>query len=309
MTRHRRSLLALGLAIPCIFPINSVSGSETIDYSYDTRGRLIKVSRSGAVNNGVTACYVYDKADNRSNVTVATTDCSAGSAPPSFSVDDVSVTEGGNLALTVTKTGTTSSSFSLNYATASGTATSGSDYTAVSGTLTFAAAETTKTITIATINDATAESAETVFVNLSGASGGATIGDTQGIGTIIDNDSGGSAPSFSINDKSAFEGSSMTFTVTKAGTASSSLMVNYATANGTATTPSDYAAKSGTLTFAAGDVTKTITITLGGGTGFEGDELFYVNLSAASGGATIIDAQGVGTIWDDDEPPCQIGEC
>jgi len=44
--------------------------SETITYSYDARGRLVKVQRSGSVNNNVTANYVYDKADNRTNVNV-----------------------------------------------------------------------------------------------------------------------------------------------------------------------------------------------------------------------------------------------
>jgi len=44
--------------------------SETITYSYDARGRLVKVQRSGSVNNNVTANYSYDKGDNRTNVNV-----------------------------------------------------------------------------------------------------------------------------------------------------------------------------------------------------------------------------------------------
>jgi hypothetical protein len=44
--------------------------SETITYTYDARGRLVKVERSGNVNNGVKAEYKYDKADNRTNVNV-----------------------------------------------------------------------------------------------------------------------------------------------------------------------------------------------------------------------------------------------
>jgi len=44
--------------------------SETITYTYDSRGRLVKVKREGTVNNNVTANYSYDKADNRTNVTV-----------------------------------------------------------------------------------------------------------------------------------------------------------------------------------------------------------------------------------------------
>lgn len=44
--------------------------TETITYTYDARGRLVKVERSGTVNNGVKAEYKYDKADNRTNVNV-----------------------------------------------------------------------------------------------------------------------------------------------------------------------------------------------------------------------------------------------
>jgi YD repeat-containing protein len=43
--------------------------AETITYSYDARGRLIQVARTGTVNNNVTTNYTYDKADNRSNKT------------------------------------------------------------------------------------------------------------------------------------------------------------------------------------------------------------------------------------------------
>jgi len=48
----------------------SALASETISYTYDARGRLVKVQRSGSVNNNVTANYSYDKADNRTNVNV-----------------------------------------------------------------------------------------------------------------------------------------------------------------------------------------------------------------------------------------------
>ncbi|HYI63666.1 MAG TPA: hypothetical protein VEW71_02150 [Allosphingosinicella sp.] len=44
--------------------------SETITYTYDSRGRLVKVKREGSVNNNVSANYSYDKADNRTNVNV-----------------------------------------------------------------------------------------------------------------------------------------------------------------------------------------------------------------------------------------------
>jgi hypothetical protein len=46
------------------------SASETINYSYDAKGRLVKVVRTGTVNNGVNVSFTHDKADNRTNVTV-----------------------------------------------------------------------------------------------------------------------------------------------------------------------------------------------------------------------------------------------
>jgi YD repeat-containing protein len=43
--------------------------AETITYTYDARGRLIRVSHSGSVNNNIITKYVIDKADNRTNKT------------------------------------------------------------------------------------------------------------------------------------------------------------------------------------------------------------------------------------------------
>ena len=46
------------------------NAAETITYTYDSKGRLVKVERAGTVNNGVKAEYAHDKAANRTNVTV-----------------------------------------------------------------------------------------------------------------------------------------------------------------------------------------------------------------------------------------------
>ena len=54
-------------------------GQRTITYSYDARGRLVQVARTGSVNNGVTTSYTLDKADNR---TAKTTTGSANPPPP-----------------------------------------------------------------------------------------------------------------------------------------------------------------------------------------------------------------------------------
>ena len=72
----------------------------------------------------------------------------------------------------------------MDYATADGTASAGTDYTAASGTLTFAAGETAKTVEVAALADTAAEDDETLTLTLSNASG-ATIGDGAATGTVV----------------------------------------------------------------------------------------------------------------------------
>ncbi len=67
--RARTDKVLLALAVAAVAA--TAMASETITYTYDARGRLVKVQRSGSVNNNVTANYTYDKADNRTNVNVA----------------------------------------------------------------------------------------------------------------------------------------------------------------------------------------------------------------------------------------------
>lgn len=186
--RSRRVALFAASALLALTP---AVASETTTYSYDARGRLVKVARSGTVNNGASACYTYDNADNRSNVKASTSaDCStAGGIGVSFSISSNGpVTEGGNSVFTITKAGTASTSLTVNYATANGTAVAGSDYTATSGTLTFTTAQTSQTVSVPTIDDTVVESPETFTMTLSAPSGGATIGTGTATATINDND-------------------------------------------------------------------------------------------------------------------------
>jgi hypothetical protein len=116
------------------------------------------------------------------------------------------------------------------------------------------------------------------------------------------------APSLSISDTSVTEGNSGTasavFTVTMTAACCQSVIVNYATADGTATTAdNDYVATSGTLTFVPGETSKTITATVKGDPKFEPDETFFVNLTLSPGNVTISKAQGTATIINDDTQP------
>lgn len=285
--------------LPLVVWLSLVAGSalaaETTSFTYDALGRLKNSTVSGGPANGVQSTTSFDPAGNRTNVTVT----GASSGTPSFSISSVTVTERGAAVFTVTRSGTPGGTLTVNYATANGTALSGSDYTAASGTLTFLVTDTSKTISVGTINDTAAEPTETFTVTLSSPSGGAILGTAVGTATILDNDA--PPPSFAISDAAAVtEGGTLVFTVTKTGSTTSSYSVNYATASGTATSGSDFTPASGTLTFAAAESSKIVNVITIDNTATESAETVLVNLSAATGGATIADSQGVGTINDND---------
>ena len=187
----------------------------------------------------------------------------------------------------------------MKCATANHSATAGSDYGTVPlTTLSFDPGQTSKTVTVTINCDTTVEPNETFLVNLSGAVN-ASIFDNQGIGKILNDD----GAYLSINDVSVAEGhngpTTLSFTVALSKPSNQVVTVQYATANGTATAPGDYVAKSGTLSFAPGVTTKTVAVTVNGDTAMEANESFVVNLSNPVN-ATLFDAQGIGTITNDD---------
>jgi hypothetical protein len=223
--------------------------------------------------------------------------------PPSVSISDFSAQEGnaGTTAFTfnVFLSNPTGQTVTVNYRTVDGTATAGSDYTAVAnGVLTFNPGETSKQIVINVIGDTAFEANETFFVNLTGATN-ATISDGVAIGIILNDDQ--STGTIAISDARVTEGNSgtvtATFTVTVTGGVAAS--VNYVTVGGTATAGTDYNSAAGTLVFAAGETTKTIQVTVNGDTLKEANETFFVILTD-SGGAPIVDQLGAGIIVDDD---------
>ena len=109
--------------------------------------------------------------------------------PPGLTVADAEVDEEANavLAFAVTLSRAPSGTVTVDYATADGTATAGSDYTARSGTLTFAAGETGKTVSVPVLDDAHDEGSETLTLTLSSPSG-AYIEDGVATGTINNSD-------------------------------------------------------------------------------------------------------------------------
>ena len=205
---------------------------------------------------------------------------------------------------TVTLTGTRTGSVTVDYATTAGTASQGSDYTHTSGALTFATNESSKTISVPTVEDTADEQTETFTVTLSNPSG-ATIQDGTATGTITDDDDGGGGgddtPTLSIADAAASEGDPAVFTVTVSGNRTGSVTVDYNTAAGTASQDSDYTHTSGSLTFATNESSKTISVPTVEDTVEEQTETFTVTLSNPSG-AAIQNGTATGTITDDDGP-------
>ena len=181
------------------------------------------------------------------------------------------------------------------------------DYAATSGTLTFAAGSAQSQFVTVTIHgDAVNESNETfqlVLTDPANADFDGTGG--QAVATLLNDD--GPHISFTQQNVSQPEGDSgpteYVFTVDIGTETDIPVTVQYATGNGSATSPSDYEATSGTLTFLPeGQTTQNITVLVNGDTLSEANETFLLNLSNPTN-ATITQGTTTGTIEDDDVPP------
>jgi hypothetical protein len=231
---------------------------------------------------------------------------------PSYSVDENDAS--GHATMTVNRAGATNVAASVNYATSDGTAT-GADYTSASGTLNFAAGETTKTFQVDVANDGTAEASETV--NLTLTSGGTPV-DTAVL-SIVDNDNPKasvqvSSPVYDVGEADGIA----SVTVTLSHRVDSDVTVDYATADGTAIAGSDYTATNGTLTFigntnnggpGTGQTSKTVQIPLTQDPDAEDPETLTLTLSnPLPGASSILGAPASATVTiADDDPPGSIG--
>nr|WP_320022325.1 Calx-beta domain-containing protein [uncultured Draconibacterium sp.] len=232
----------------------------------------------------------------------------------SISIDDPTIAEGssGNTDLTFTvsldKAGI--APITVDYATSDGTAEAGSDYTSVSGTLTFASGETSKSVIVPISGDNILEADESFTVTLSNVTGTANLLDGSGTG-VIENDD---AASVTIADVATDEDNgTVTVTLSLDNGVQGGFTVNASTTDGTATTTdSDYTAISGeVLTFAgtAGE-TQAFDITLGVDTKLEANETLTVamsTLAATTLGVDITD-QATVTITNDDDASVTIAD-
>ncbi|MBF0491760.1 MAG: hypothetical protein HQM15_03170 [Deltaproteobacteria bacterium] len=276
-----------------------------------TGGTAVTIVLSGVRNptsSGATGTFSIKTEDNAAHIIDQDKAVSGATMiRPSLSIDNPSVLEGNSgttpLLFTVTLSAASGVSTTVDYATADGTATAGSDYTATSGTLLIPAGQISQTIQVSIRGDTTDEPDESFTLNLSNPVNADISGLAYGIGTILNDDT---APTLSIADASQAEGNSgssnMGFTLTLSEASAKTVSVNYATADGTALAGSDYNSTSGVLVFNPGETTKTLYVPILGDTTDEPDEFFTVNLSGASN-ATISRSQALGTILNDDSAP------
>ena len=228
----------------------------------------------------------------------------------SSSVNDPSIAEGASGSTTLQFTVSLNNpapagGATIDYATSNGTATAGSDYTAASGTLSFSAGETSKTIDVTVSGEMMVEVDETVIITLSNPTGTSVIiGDTTGTGTITNDDT----TTVTIADINANENSGkQDIVATLSNPVQGGFTFEVFTTDGTAKrSENDYTSTFGTVnrpkfTFAgtAGE-TQTLQLLFGGkaDTKVEADETFTIGMDRLANtalSATNIDISSVAT--------------
>ncbi|MET0554799.1 MAG: FG-GAP-like repeat-containing protein [Vicinamibacteria bacterium] len=192
--------------ITVAFTTAPVSGGATAGSDYVARSGVVTFPAGSTASQLVTVDVVGDATDEPSeafslqlssavNATIgralARATITDDDDPPSVGVSDVALTEGnaGNKAFVFTLTLSAPSALStrVRYQTADGSAIAASDYTARSGEIVFAAGVTSMTVSIAVLGDTTPEADETFLVNLH-TPVNLTIGDAQGVGTILNDE-------------------------------------------------------------------------------------------------------------------------
>ncbi|HNT75904.1 MAG TPA: Ig-like domain-containing protein [Anaerolineae bacterium] len=264
---------------------------------------------NGVTDAGALVTYTYPvtgvftaivTATNPANVLTATTIVTINDMPRVyFNTAAYSVAENAGAAtITVTLQDVAAVTVTVDYATGTGTATADVDYVAASGTLTFAPGSTEATFQVSINDDLLDENDEIVPLTLSNPSAPALLGTpATATLTILDNDP---PPALSVNSVSADETDGvMTFTVSLSAVSALDISVVYNTSDGTATDGADYIGASGTLLLAPGVISQTISVTVLDDTVDEDDETFTLTLSAPLH-ATLANANGIGTIVDDD---------
>ena len=250
------------------------------------------------------------------SVTVTITDDDAPAV--SFTSDAVSVAEdvsGGMAQVTLQLSGSPASTVTIPVMTANGTATAGSDYTALSAeTMTFTAGATgddlMQTVSVAILNDNRQEDDETFTVSLGILPPGVVSGTPAGVTVMITDDDMPIVSFASGTTQVAEAAGSLVVTVQLNVTPQNQIVVPVMTGGGTATAGSDYTALSGAgamVTFAAGAsgaaLSRTVSVAITDDVISEGNETFTLSFGTLPTGVTAAAPNSVTvTVVDDDVP-------
>ena len=242
------------------------------------------------------------------SLSIAATDTGTGTInnddSAAVTINDASATEGESMTFTVTLSQAVQGGLTVTPSFTDGTATKGTDYTENTAVLSFTGtANETKTFTVSTTADGVFEHTETFTVGLSVSNARSEVGSSDtGTGSIYQT-SKFNNPAVTINDASANEGDSMTFTVTLDSAVQDGLTVTPSFTDGTATKGTDYTENTTALTFngTAGE-TKTFTVSTTEDGAVESNETFTISLTASFSGVTDTDT-GTGTINNNDVRP------
>lgn len=227
------------------------------------------------------------------------------------------------VTVAVVRTGGAEGTVTVEYTTGGGTATEGSDYSKASGALTFANKETSKTFDLPIKDDNASEGNENLTVTLSNPGQGVSLGTPATLNVIITDDEAATSSSTSSSSSSSsstgptvgFSATqysvdedmpSVTITVVRGGSSSSAAIVNYATANGSGKSGSEYTSTSGQLSFGAGETTKSFTVPVFNDTVGDGAKTFTVTLSNSTN-VTLAPDLNVATVTINDDETVEFG--
>jgi hypothetical protein len=243
------------------------------------------VAATVATANATTGSYTVSATANGASAGV---DFALRNAAATVSVNDVTVTEGDTGTVDAVFTVTRSSrdtAFSVNYATAGGTATSGVDFTATSGTLTFAAGPAeplTRTVTVPVIGDRIDEVNEQYTLTLSGLAqtvGTTTIATATGTGTITDDDTAGITVTPTAGLITTEAGGTATFTVVLTTQPTADVTIGLSSDD---TSEGTVAPTSLTFTVANWNTAQTVTVTGVDDTIVDGNVAYSIVTGAAT---------------------------
>ena len=210
-------------------------------------------------------------------------------------------TESGSTTISVIRTGPTTGTVSVQYATSAGTATPGTDYIDRVGTLKFLPGEKVKTFSVPVVADTLDEADETVNLTLTNPVGALLGPQNTAVLTILDNDVGGVIRFRALTNIVAESSTFANIAVIRTGGKASGVTVQFSTANGTAAGGEDYVATTTNLVFAANVTSLTVRVPIINDTVVEGNETVQLTLSNPTGGATLGEpATAILSIMDDD---------